>query len=139
MKLPGCLLILSLLCMPAVHASDADGGYLSKSSLASASGEQIFTSICQGCHMPDATGAVGAGHYPSLSHSPILNSAPYMALVILNGRRDMPAFGEPDDVGLRGVTLTHAQVADVINYVRTHFGNRYNDAITTEQVTALLP
>lgn len=139
MKLPACIALTLALLVPVAHASDADGGYLSKASLASASGEKIFTSICQSCHMPDARGASGAGHYPSLSGTPMLSSAPYMALVIINGRRDMPAFGSTDDVGLRGVTLTHAQVADVINYVRTHFGNKYNDAITTKQVTALLP
>ena len=31
-----------------------------------ASGEQLFVSVCQGCHMPDGNGATGAGNYPAL-------------------------------------------------------------------------
>jgi mono/diheme cytochrome c family protein len=139
MKLASILALTLVLFAPVAKASDADSGYLSKASLASADGERIFTRICQGCHMPDARGATGAGHYPSLSRSPMLNSAAYMALVIMNGRRDMPAFGTVDDAGLRGVTLSPAQVAAVVNYVRSHFGNTFDDAITVDQVTALLP
>jgi len=29
-----------------------------------------------------------------------------------------------------GQMMTDQQVADVVNYVRTHFGNRYKDAVT---------
>lgn len=29
-------------------------------------GEELFANVCQGCHMPDAAGAAGAGNYPSL-------------------------------------------------------------------------
>ena len=32
--------------------------------------------------------------------------------------------------------MSHAQVADVINYVRTHFGNSYPDAISAADVAA---
>ena len=31
------------------------------------SGEELFTNVCQGCHMPDGKGAAGAGTYPSLA------------------------------------------------------------------------
>ena len=34
-------------------------------------------------------------------------------------------------------TLTDAQVADVVNYVRSHFGNHYKDRITESQVAKL--
>jgi len=30
-------------------------------------GEELFANVCQGCHMPDAAGASGAGSYPSLA------------------------------------------------------------------------
>ena len=30
-------------------------------------GEAIYKGVCQGCHMPDAKGAVGAGAYPALA------------------------------------------------------------------------
>jgi mono/diheme cytochrome c family protein len=102
-------------------------------------GRQIYEHICQGCHMADGGGAVGAGHYPALAKDPTLVSRQYMALTILAGRRNMPAFGAKHAVGFGGppVTLTEAQIAAVINYVRTNFGNHYKDSITTAEVIAL--
>lgn len=102
-------------------------------------GKQIYEHICQGCHMPDAKGAVGAGKYPALAGDPALTSRQYMALTLLNGRRNMPAFGAKHAFGFGGTpaSLTSAQIAAVINYVRTNFGNHYKDAITPEEVTAL--
>jgi mono/diheme cytochrome c family protein len=62
-----------------------------------------------------------------------------MALTILKGRRNMPAFGAKHTVVFGGpsVTLTDAQIADVINYVRTNFGNHYTDSITAAEVVEL--
>ena len=102
-------------------------------------GRQIYQNICQGCHMADGGGAVGAGHYPALAKDPTLVSRQYMALTILTGRRNMPAFGAKHAGGFGGppVTLTEAQIAAVINYVRTNFGNHYTDSITAAEVIAL--
>jgi mono/diheme cytochrome c family protein len=102
-------------------------------------GRQIYEGICQGCHMADGEGAVGAGHYPALAKDPTLASRQYMALTILRGRRNMPAFGEKHAVGFGGpaVMLSDAQIAAVINYVRTNFGNHYTDSITAAEVGAL--
>jgi mono/diheme cytochrome c family protein len=33
--------------------------------------------------------------------------------------------------------LSDAQIADVVNYVRSHFGNRWKDKATSAQVAAL--
>jgi mono/diheme cytochrome c family protein len=102
-------------------------------------GRQIYQHICQGCHMADGGGAVGAGHYPALAKDPTLVSRQHMALTILKGRRNMPAFGAKHAVAFGGppVTLTEAQIAAVINYVRTNFGNHYTDSITAAEVVAL--
>jgi mono/diheme cytochrome c family protein len=102
-------------------------------------GRQIYEHICQGCHMADGGGAVGAGHYPALAKDPTLVSRQYMALTILMGRRNMPAFGAKHAPAFLGppVVLTEAQIAAVINYVRTNFGNHYKDSITAAEVVAL--
>jgi mono/diheme cytochrome c family protein len=102
-------------------------------------GRQIYEHICQGCHMPDARGAVGAGRYPALANDPALVSRQYMALTILKGRRNMPAFGAKHAIGFvgPGATLSGAQIAAVVNYVRTHFGNHYKDMITAAEVATL--
>jgi mono/diheme cytochrome c family protein len=107
--------------------------------LKSMDGREIYQNICQGCHMADGGGAVGAGHYPALAKDPTLVSRQHMALTILKGRRNMPAFGAKHAVGFGGppVTLTEAQIAAVINYVRTNFGNHYTDSITAAEVIAL--
>jgi mono/diheme cytochrome c family protein len=102
-------------------------------------GRQIYEHICQGCHMADGGGAVGAGHYPALAKDPTLVSRQHMALTLLMGRRNMPAFGEKHAVGFGGppVMLSDAQIAAVTNYVRTNFGNHYTDSITAAEVSEL--
>jgi mono/diheme cytochrome c family protein len=102
-------------------------------------GRQIYEHLCQGCHMPDGAGAVGAGHYPALAKNPTLVSRQHMALTLLKGRRNMPAFGEKHAISFGGpaVSLSDAQIADVINYVRTNFGNHYADSITAAEVSEL--
>ena len=90
-------------------------------------GEELFQNLCQGCHMPDAKGAAGAGAYPSLAANPRLAAAVYPILLVLHGQRAMPNFAE---------SLDDEQVANVVNYIRTHFGNHYKDQITPEAVKA---
>jgi mono/diheme cytochrome c family protein len=91
------------------------------------SGEDLYQHICQGCHMPDAKGAIGAGAYPALAANPRLAVAIYPITVVLRGQRAMISLGE---------SLDDAQVASVLNYVRTNFGNRYKDVITPAAVAA---
>jgi mono/diheme cytochrome c family protein len=93
-------------------------------------GETIFTHICQGCHMPQGQGAQGAGAYPALAHDAKLASSAYPIVMLLNGRGAMPAIGQG---------LTDDQVAGVVNYIRSHFGNDYHDDVTADQVKAMRP
>ena len=90
-------------------------------------GQAIFTNVCQGCHMPQAQGAVGAGMYPALAKDAKLEVAGYPLTVVVHGQKAMPAFGN---------LLTDQQVADVVNYVRTNFGNKYKDKVKPEDVKA---
>lgn len=108
--------------------------------LKSADGEQIYSHICRGCHMPAAQGAIGAGRYPALAGDPALSSASFVALTVLNGRRNMPRFAvraPSDEIFFAMPVLSDAQVAAVTNYIRTHFGNHYSDSITAAEVKAL--
>ena len=104
-----------------------------------ASGAEIYSHICQGCHMPGGTGAEGAGHYPRLAGDPALAAWKYPALIVLGGRHGMPPFGLPADQveELRAVHLSDGQIADVVNYIRTHFGNQYPDTVSAAQIAAL--
>jgi mono/diheme cytochrome c family protein len=93
-------------------------------------GEDLFASACQGCHMPDGQGAAGAGIYPSLSKDSHLESSGYPVHVVVRGQKAMPPVG---------AMMSDDQVAAVVNYLRTHFGNQYNDAVTAEDVKRVRP
>ena len=119
------------------HADTA--GIFDSVPLSTTDGRQIYERICQGCHMADGRGAVGAGRYPALAKDLALSSRQHMALTILAGRRNMPAFGAKHAIGFEGppMALNETQIAAVINYVRTHFENHYRDSITAAEVAAL--
>jgi mono/diheme cytochrome c family protein len=94
------------------------------------SGAELFTNVCQGCHMPDGKGAIGAGTYPSLAGNKNLEAGGYPVYVIVRGQRAMPPVG---------AMMNDDQVAAVVNYLRTHFGNDYKDAVTAEDVKVVRP
>jgi mono/diheme cytochrome c family protein len=91
------------------------------------SGEALYADICQGCHMPGAVGAVGAGAYPALARNPKLAATGYPLFLVIHGRKGMPPFGK---------LLIDQQVAAVVNYIRTHFGNDFPDAVTDDDARA---
>jgi len=134
-----CCLVLASAVLVEAPALAGTAGILNATPFNTTDGQQIYEHICQGCHMRDAGGAVGAGHYPALAKNPALVSRQYMALTILMGRRNMPAFGAGHATGFGGpaVALSEVQIAAVINYVRSHFGNDYQDPITAAEVKAL--
>jgi len=119
------LTILILLAALPAAAQTAD---FRGAAFAMQGGEAVFRGICQGCHMADAKGATGAGSYPALAKNPHLSEAGYVITMVLNGHKGMPPF--------RG-HLTDLQVADVVNYVRRNFGNRFRGEVKPDDVKAL--
>ena len=91
-------------------------------------GEDLYANVCQGCHMPDAKGATGAGTYPSLAGDKALEAYGYAIHCVIKGRHAMPPVG---------MMMTDDQVAAVVNFVRTHFGNDYRDTVTAADVGAV--
>lgn len=123
-----------------VWADQAPG--MARASGAGETGAEIYVHICQGCHMPDAQGATGAGHYPSLAHSDDLSGRlgqVVAATVVLNGRNGMPAFGHSQKRNpfSDNTLLSDAQIAEIVNYIRSHFGNHFPERLTAAQVAAL--
>jgi mono/diheme cytochrome c family protein len=112
--------------------------FTSRAAIGSLNGEQIYEHICQGCHMAGGQGAVGAGAYPKLSANKKFVSWEFVAVTVIKGRNGMPPFGHPaDQEESRATHLTDAQIADVVNYVRSHFDNNYKSTVTGKQVAAL--
>jgi mono/diheme cytochrome c family protein len=140
-RLPVRRLGLALLAATVATAALADdNSATSTAGFGTAGGAEIYGHICQGCHMPGAQGAAGAGHYPKLAGDPALVSWQYVALTVLHGKNGMPAFGQQPTGELMDFLLVHlsdAQVADVVNHVRSNFCNHYKGSVTAEQVAAL--
>jgi mono/diheme cytochrome c family protein len=90
-------------------------------------GADLFRNVCAACHQPDAKGAVGAGAYPPLTADKKLVSTEFMLTVLFRGLKGMPPVGD---------MMSDAQVADVVNYVRTHFGNAYPGAVSAADVSS---
>ena len=100
-------------------------------------GAEVYQQVCQGCHMANARGAAGAAVIPALAGNKKLASSGYPVYVVLNGLGGMPWFnGDLKDPQGEGV-LSDAQVASVVNYVRTHFGNAYTDPVSPADVAAV--
>ena len=91
-------------------------------------GQVIYTQVCQGCHQANARGAIGAAAIPALAGNPKLQNAGYPVYVVLNGKGGMPWLG---------TMLNDAQVASVVSYVRSHFGNHWDDAVKPDDVAAV--
>jgi mono/diheme cytochrome c family protein len=123
---PALAAALCVTAMP-VHAQSGDLRFASPTRFLSQSGALLYADICQGCHMASGEGATGAGTYPPLARNPNLASATYVVSLVIDGRKGMPPFG---------TQLTDQQVAAVVNYVRTHFGNDYRDEVAAEDARA---
>ena len=125
----------------ALRAEDSGEPVLTPDALAKASGEEIYRHVCQACHMPDARGAQGAGTYPALAENPHLASAQFTATTVYFGRNNMPHFGPQSEMtGFEAFIVMHlddAEIARVVNYVRSHFGNHYTDELTQADIAAL--
>lgn len=108
-----------------VQAGDVDGAFVTNGQFKEPDGEKMYRRVCAACHMADAMGATGAGTYPALVKNPNLAASGYPMMVVLKGLNGMPPIGE---------MMTDQQVADVVNYIRTHFGNKYKDAVSAADV-----
>lgn len=119
------LLAITAVSIP-VRTGHADSaGVVGANRFAAKDGKTLYATICQGCHMPNGKGAVGAGAYPALAGDKNLESAGYPIYLVLNGQKAMPGFGG---------FLDDDQVAAVVNYVRSNFGNSFTDKVSGDDV-----
>lgn len=107
--------------VPALHAQD---------------GQQLFTQYCSACHGADGKGATG-GTFPPLAGSPWLAGAPDRAVkIVLKGLTGpVEVLGKPFNLEMppQGETLTDDQLASILTYVRSAWGNQ-GSAVTPEFV-----
>jgi mono/diheme cytochrome c family protein len=96
-----------------------------------ADGKTIYEHVCQSCHMADGKGGtLSPATYPALAGNAKLAVKAYPAIMVVNGLGAMPAFGS---------MLNDDQIASLVNYLRTQFGNTYADALSPGEVRMLRP
>ena len=117
-------MMLILLAVPA-RADEAGPTFGSNQRFTEAGGAAVYRAVCAGCHMPDGRGAVGAGTYPPLAGDERLAASGYAVARVVHGKGAMPPLGR---------MLTDAQVAAVVDYIRTSFGNDFTPGPTPAEV-----
>jgi ubiquinol-cytochrome c reductase cytochrome b subunit len=103
-----------------------------------AAGATVYTANCAGCH--GATGLGQPGVFPPLANNPVVTGAPNNVIGIVDhGLQTKITVDGKDYQGTmppwKG-TLTDAQIADVLTYIRSAWGNKAG-AITAAQVSAV--
>lgn len=94
--------------------------------LAAETGQSLYNDNCAACHQKSGLGIKGA--FPALAGDKVVQSPPATAaIVLLNGRGGMPAFKSD---------LTDAQLAAVLTYVRTSWGNKAGAASVADIAAA---
>ena len=133
MNFSRALLIAGLVLAAAPALAQGAGGDTAGSSTNKTpppiTGEQVYQQVCQGCHMADAKGGSGAGTIPALAKNPRLEDPGYPIGMILQGRGAMPPLGD---------MLNPAQIAAVVTYVRSHFGNTYRKPVKEADVKMMM-
>lgn len=90
------------------------------------SGERIYSDFCSACHKPDGKGIPGT--FPPLSGTTIVSGEPEK--LIKTVLRGIPGAGEPMP---SFAFLDDKEIAAVLTYVRSHFGNS-SGKISEEEV-----
>jgi mono/diheme cytochrome c family protein len=124
--IPRLLIALAVACVAGPALADEPGPGGTKPPVAK-TGDEVYRTFCQACHMADAKGAVGAAAFPALAGNPRLGTTAYAAYIIANGKGGMPWFKD---------TLSKEQAQALIAYLRTHFGNDFKDPVTADDVAA---
>jgi cbb3-type cytochrome c oxidase subunit III len=130
--------IVALAIVAAVVAATAPAPGAGTASPSVSAGAKIFATNCTGCH--GANGAGQPGIFPSLVANPYESGDAKRVIHTVK-------FGLTGKIIAKGVkydgvmpawtgTLTDAQIADVISYVRTTWGNK-GSLVTAAQVRAV--
>ncbi|UOQ77583.1 cytochrome c [Hymenobacter sp. 5516J-16] len=134
--------ILALLCMLAWFSHSAAAqktNAKTKSRPAAAvgvvAGKTIYARNCLTCHQADGGGVDGMN--PPLTNTTyVLGDKTRLVKVILNGLQDEDIDGEPyNNVMPAFDILTDQEIADVLTFVRSNFGNKASEVTAAEVKT----
>ena len=89
-----------------------------------AQGKAVYTETCLSCHQADGGGVDGMNP-PLIKTSYVLGDKTRIVKVVLNGLQDVDIDGEPYNNAMPSYDfLTDQQIAAVLTYVRSSFGNK---------------
>ena len=99
-------------------------------------GKEVYTLHCQNCHMENGQGMEGVN--PPLAKTAYLKDTKKNIGIILNGQTgDVVVNGKKYNAIMNPLNyLDDKQIADVLNYVRNSWGNKY-PIVTPAQVKAI--
>ncbi|MCW0218594.1 MAG: cytochrome c, partial [Prosthecobacter sp.] len=117
------------LILPSTHAQDT------------AAGQAVYMQVCFACHQPTGLGLPGM--FPPLAGSDWINAAKPDRLIriVLHGitgplQLNGQPFNSPAPLMPPQGTLSDDQIANVLTYVRTNFGNQAS-AVSAAEVKAI--
>ncbi|GAB3571241.1 c-type cytochrome [Hymenobacter daeguensis] len=133
------LALLALTSAPAFAQKKTAAKGPAKAPAASASvlrGKSLYTQYCLTCHQADGLGVDGLN--PPLAKTDyVLGDKARLVKVLLNGLQGQDINGEEyHNVMPSQDYLTNQQMADVLTYVRSNFGNKAS-AVTVSEVQAV--
>ena len=98
-------------------------------------GKEVYTLYCQNCHMENGQGMEGVN--PPLAKTTYLKDTKKNIGIILNGQTgEITVNGKKYNAIMNPMNyLDDKQVADVLNYIRNSWGNKY-PIVTPAQVKA---
>ena len=102
----------------------------------SRSGEQVYATVCLSCHQPTGQGLTGV--YPPLAGSewPVEEPSIPIRIVLhgLMGAIEVAGVQYNNVMSPQGMRLNDQEVANVLNYIRSSWGNKADVIITAEMV-----
>src|SRR5215471_2674431 len=96
-------------------------------------GKDVYTLYCQSCHMENGEGLEGVN--PPVSNTDYLKDAQKNIAIVLNGQNgEITVNGKKYNAMMSPLNyLEDKQIADVLNYIRNSWGNKY-PIVTESQV-----
>lgn len=98
-------------------------------------GKAIYETLCSNCHQPGGKGLPGV--YPPLAAAESIGGDPVRLIkVLLHGLAGSATGTAQTPLPMPPMGLDDQQTADILSYIRSHFGNRHS-AVTPDQVKAV--
>ncbi len=123
---------------PSEAAGATASAAVAQNGAAANDGGKLYTQNCSSCHQPNGQGV--AGTFPPLAGNATVTADPSVVIRIvkygLNGKVSVKGTDYNGMMPAWGQSLSNADIASIITYVRSAWGNKAS-AVTQAEVTAV--